>query len=431
MTARIAIVADRDGDKDAHREIAGVLPLLGPEVHPVWVAPERLATADLSSCDGLWFVVPDDEQATTAGERAAYAVGHQAAYAGVPVLTQREGALRPGSLTSGYPDQELLGFLHAAKWRSASREFAARRAAVDAQLAAADAVPRTYVHQMRGPRHRWWRPFVSLGLLVALWLVVSTAISAPFFLVGSVDTIEEATSTWAGNLWLNLSLAALIPATMVALWAAHRRGWGRLFSVQGRVRWGWLFQAHALLVPLWLLYLGGTWVLSGQEVLARPEQWIGMLVVCLLTTPLQAAGEEIAFRGGLVQAVGSWFRSPVVAFAVTLLVSTVAFVAAHGSMDVWIWIDIGSLAVAACYLAWRTGGLEAGIAIHVVNNVLITLQGIILGGLDQSYVDTETSGSPLGALTSVFVMALATALLLWAARRRGIAPKGFFKPALG
>ena len=54
-------------------------------------------------------------------------------------------------------------------------------------------------------------------------------------------------------------------------------------------------------------------------------------------------------------------------------------------MDVWIWIDIGSLAVAACWLAWRTGGIEAGIALHVVNNLAVTFAvGILLGGLEES-----------------------------------------------
>jgi membrane protease YdiL (CAAX protease family) len=139
----------------------------------------------------------------------------------------------------------------------------------------------------------------------------------------------------------------------------------------------------------------------------------------------------VAFRGGIVQAVGSWIHSPLVAFAVTTVISTALFVAAHGSMDPWIWIDIGSLGVAGCYLAWRTGGIEAAIALHVVNNVLITLQGIVFGGLDQSYVDTETTGSISGSLMSVAVMSIATGLLLWAARRRGIALKGWLTPAKG
>ena len=101
-----------------------------------------------------------------------------------------------------------------------------------------------------------------------------------------------------------------------------------------------------------------------------------------------------------MQSVGSWFRSPLVALVVTTILSTVTFVAAHGSFDPWIVIEIGSLAVFGCYLAWRTGGLEAVIVVHVVNNVLITVTGALLGGLEESYVDTTSTGSPLSALSA-------------------------------
>ena len=50
---------------------------------------------------------------------------------------------------------------------------------------------------------------------------------------------------------------------------------------------------------------------------------------------------------------------PVVALVVTTVMSTVAFAPAHGSLDPWILIELGTLAVFGCYLAWRTGGLEA------------------------------------------------------------------------
>jgi hypothetical protein len=305
MSARIAIVADHDDAKESHREIDRVLPLLGPDVDAVWIPPERVASADLSAADGLWFVPTGTASAPTSGEQAAYAVGHRLAAAGVPILTMPEAWLPTGSLTGPHPHPQLHGFVAAARWRDQARTTQRQEAERAAELARQEAIPRTYVHQQRGPRHRWWRPLISLGLLVFLWFVAASLISVPFFLVGGIETIDQATSTWTGNLWLNLSLAILIPATMFALWAGHQRGWGRVFSVTGRLRWGWLLRSMALITPLWLVYLSIGWVVGGQEVLSRPKEWVGMLIVCLLTTPLQAAGEEVAFRGGIVQAVVS------------------------------------------------------------------------------------------------------------------------------
>ena len=315
----------------------------------------------------------------------------------------------------------------------ARRAAPVRAAALAAQqLAAEEARPRPYVHQMRGPRHRGWRPLVALVLLLVLTMLFMGAVTVPFGLAGGLpDDFEKLDLSVPSQLWMNLTLAALIPASMIATRIAYGPPRGRLFSVTGRLRWGWLLQCMALVAPLWVVYLAASWVVFGQEVLPRPEAWIGLLVVTLLTTPLQAAGEEVAFRGLVVQAVGAWIRSPVVALAVSTAVSAAIFVAAHGSMDVWIWIDIGSLAVAACWLAWRTGGIEAGIALHVVNNLAVTFAGILLGGLEESYVDTETTGSPVSATMSVVVMTIATALILWLAKRRGIAPAGRTTASVG
>jgi membrane protease YdiL (CAAX protease family) len=197
------------------------------------------------------------------------------------------------------------------------------------------------------------------------------------------------------------------------------------------MRWAWLGWCLLVVTPLWAAYLAVTWVVFDQEVLERPEHWVALLVITLLTTPFQAAGEEIAFRGGLVQGVGAWFRSPVVALMVTAVLSTAAFAAAHGSADPWIIVELGSLAVAGCWLAWRTGGLEAVIVLHVVNNVLIMATGILLGGLEESYIDGASEGSPLSAGMNVVATVLVTAVLLWLARRRGIAPAGWRTPATG
>ncbi|MGB7818392.1 MAG: CPBP family intramembrane glutamic endopeptidase, partial [Ornithinibacter sp.] len=326
------------------------------------------------------------------------------------------------------PHPVLWGFLGAARARSEARIGRERREA----LAIEEARPRSYVHQMRGAHHRWWRPLVALLLVVVGFITVSGAITVPFAVLGLLPEDESSfVVTTGANLWLNLVLAALIPVTLFAVWVAFRRSPIRVLSVTGRVRWGWLARCAAIVLPVWVVYLGASWVIFDQEVLPRPQDWVGLLVVTLLTTPLQAAGEEVAFRGGLVQIVGAWIPSERVALVVTTALSAVAFGLAHGSLDPWILIDVGSLAIAGCYLAWRTGGLEAPIAIHVVNNLLITVTGVLAGGLEESYIDTDTTGSALSTVPGVIAMVLVTVLLVRSAQRRGIAPPGWLAPARG
>ncbi|HSO64383.1 MAG TPA: CPBP family glutamic-type intramembrane protease [Ornithinibacter sp.] len=337
-----------------------------------------------------------------------------------------------GVLAGGRPHPVVDAFVSAARSRSRGRESWEAARARSAALAAAEAEPRPYVHQMRGPRHRWWRPLLAGLVAVPTWLLLVGALTGAFTLMGRLPgSLDElGTDPW-GTLYGNLVIVALVPATMFGLWAGHRRSPWRVLSVAGRLRWGWLLWCAALVTPLWGAYLAVSWVVFDQEVLPRAEQWIGLVAVTLLTTPLQAAAEEIAFRGGLVQSVGSWFRSPVAALVVTTTLSTMTFAAAHGSSDPWIVLEIGSLAVAGCYLAWRTGGLEAVIVVHVVNNVLIMLTGAMFGGLEESYVDGTSTGSPVSAAMNVVATTIVTVLLVRLAQRRGVAPSGWLTPARG
>lgn len=94
-------------------------------------------------------------------------------------------------------------------------------------------------------------------------------------------------------------------------------------------------------------------------------------VVLLLVVPFQAAAEEYVFRGYLMQAIGRWLRHP--AFAILLPVPL--FVLGH-LYDPLGQVSVGVFAVAAGWLTWRTGGLEAAIALHVVNNLLAFLLGL-------------------------------------------------------
>ena len=78
--------------------------------------------------------------------------------------------------------------------------------------------------------------------------------------------------------------------------------------------------------------------------------------------------EEVFFRGYLMQALGSLVAKPW--FGV--VVSAVVFALLHslnGLQNPPLFIDRLAFGLIAGWLVWRTGGLEAGIAAHVVNNV--------------------------------------------------------------
>ena len=136
-----------------------------------------------------------------------------------------------------------------------------------------------------------------------------------------------------------------------------------------------------------LLPSAGDPSLEGGGVNPMTGQTVALLIVVLLTTPLQAAGEEYAFRGYLLQAVGSITKRAWLALAVTSLL----FAMAHGFQNFPLFFDRFMFGFIAGWLVIRTGGLEAGIALHILNNLLAFGLGILFGDVGEMINVTEIS----------------------------------------
>lgn len=298
----------------------------------------------------------------------------------------------------------------------------------------AEGEERTYVSLMRGERHRWWRALAALGVFVlsmgimGCFLSVVWALIDPEVMEGNLAEMDMlAPGTMLIN---NLLLAALIPATLLATRFGHWRPTGLLWSIAGRIRWRWMLVSHLVTLVIWGAYLVTVTVLGGAEISGRPDHYWWLLAISLITTPLQAAGEEVAFRGGLMQGIGAWISKPWIALLVSTALSTAFFALAHTSMDPWVLLELGSLAACACYLTWRTGGLEAAIAVHVINNLVIIVGLLTIGGLEDAYVTSDTTSTAATAIVGLVANVAMAAILLWVARRLGIAPRGWGAPAV-
>jgi membrane protease YdiL (CAAX protease family) len=284
---------------------------------------------------------------------------------------------------------------------------------------------------LRGPRYRWWRPLLALLLAAVIAVPLMLLAYVPVVLAGLVAGVPDPLQ-WAareivnidnlgpgGFLYVNLSLIALIPAAGLSIWIAHRIRPRFVSSVLGGIRWRWLLRCLAVVVPIWVVYLGVSALLE-PATSPRPSQWGLLLLIVVFLTPLQAAGEEYLFRGWIMQNVGSWFRHPMVGLVVSLALSVGFFSAAHGSPDVWVLASLAVFALTAGIATWRTGGLEAGIAIHAVNNVGVFFVVVLIGGWQEAFVSSDSKGSPLDVGIALVVHAVALALILWQAKKAGI-----------
>ncbi len=281
------------------------------------------------------------------------------------------------------------------------------------------------------PAYAWWKLPVAGVIIVVAYLALSVIVviaAVIYFAVTDGDTTDL--DKWfdaVGDLDLDqldffvfdmLGLIVLIPAVLLGVLAVGPRPIGYLSSVTGRLRWGWLARtmmiSFGVFAATFAILLAVTELTDPGEVDAPSQlgrQVITAIVLVVLIVPFQAAAEEYVFRGYLMQLVGSWSR-----FAfLPVLISTPLFVAGH-AYELWGLLDVGIFGLTAAVLTIRTGGLEAAIAAHTANNVLL----FILDALGMIEASDDTGAGPLDLIPTIVSSIVIVLLVEWAARRYDI-----------
>lgn len=253
-------------------------------------------------------------------------------------------------------------------------------------------------------------PLVLAALVALSWLAAGSP--------GSWAEFARAASSFelpAGLASTHLALGLLIPISFALVLVVHRFDPRWLHSVQPGFRWRFglacLLAGGAALVGVWVVSrTGEAWAWApGPE-----TAWF--LVAILLTSPLQAAAEEYFFRGYLLQALNTAApRSP----AFGLIGSATVFALLHGTQDIPLFVNRLAFGLLAGFLVLRTGGLEAGIAAHVVNNVVAFGYAALSGTVAElKAVRTVTWAESAWSLAGYVAF---TAVAVWVGRRMRVA----------
>lgn len=268
----------------------------------------------------------------------------------------------------------------------------------------------------RWPQYRWWKPLLGLVLGAVIYAVGTFILILAVLLPQLIRAPDAEVSAaldfydpWEFTLSVG-TIALMLPALLLGFRLAGCRPLGLLSSVAGRLRWTLMARC---LVPAAVVTAGmaavSAWVQLGEggaRQMGLQVPW-PMLLLALVLVPVQAAAEEYVFRGALIQTIGAWLKHP----GWAILLPVPFFVLGH-DYDLPGQLAIAVFAIATAWITWRTGGLEAAIVLHVVNNLAVFLLGFVgIGDL----VATEVSW-PVALADAVAV----TAFVLWVdGRRRG------------
>jgi membrane protease YdiL (CAAX protease family) len=296
---------------------------------------------------------------------------------------------------------------------------------------ATEPTPVPYHRLAARPRQRWWIAVLATLGLVVLTVIVQIAIYVVAIIaagLGDPDTDWAAPPEPTGYLGVGVGLASIaiaLPLVLLGTRFLQSRPAGTVSSVVGRLRWGWLGLCLGLATVTIVVMLSGSiglMALTGDPDasltagdLVGIGPFLGGMALLLALVPLQAAAEEYVFRGWLLQTIGAFMRSPWPAIAV----QAVLFAAMHGWGTPWGFADLVAFGVILGWLTVRTGGLEAAIALHVMNNLISMSLGVVDGSLT---LDETAADMPWQIMVVDVVTILGyAATVSWLARRRGLA----------
>lgn len=292
---------------------------------------------------------------------------------------------------------------------------------------------RQYHEFFRTPRNRWWRGLLALVMFVGIWLVLNVVLSGVAIGVdvatGRVDPAELLAAgsdpTALSALIMtplmftvnNICLAAAIPLAGLSAWALEGQRPRWMSSIAGGFRWRLFWPFLLVATPVFAAGLLIDFALAGVPEFRFNPDTVFLIVAIVLTTPLQAAGEEYGVRGLLTRVIGSWTSSRAFGLIAAMVISSLVFMSLHLASNLWLNIYYFMVGIGCSILVWRTGGLEAAVALHIANNLVgeVTLP---FGGLESAFDRGATVVGPEALWQLAFTFTVVGGMLLLARWRR-------------
>ena len=321
--------------------------------------------------------------------------------------------------------------------------------------AAPSATPATAYHRLATLRSAWSRPakpLLSLGAALLAYVVLSSVVLVTAVLLLAVMPganiargVTSGDPTSPLDVGLALAMGAMwLPAGIVGVRVGGWRPVGTAWSIAAQLRRdrslllagigaGAVVAAAAAIAGA----LTGT-VGTAAEPSASVPQLLLVTLLALVLAPLQAIGLELSLRGTVMQALGTWLRSPVL----PVLAGTAVMLIGR-DLTPAVLLPALALGLSAGVLAWKTGGLELPIALTTTLAVLAHLAGAFgagsgagagVGAVGAAAAAPGTSAAALsvpaaavpeaalaGGITGAIALLLLTGLLVvWIGRREGV-----------
>ena len=226
----------------------------------------------------------------------------------------------------------------------------------------------------------WYCGTVALGIIMITWVKVDNNPATNFN--PKVALQFEGISPLVLDLYVNSGFLFLFLGLYVAVRFIHRRQFITLITTKKRISWSRISQAFIISFSVQILAISFAYLSSANsfQLNFQPDSFLILLLISLITTPIQTSVEELFYRGYLMQAIGLITRK--VAFPV--LFSSILFTIFHlrnpEVLSQKVTISLISVVlnyfITGLFLAWITikdNSLELAFGFHAASNLGVSL----------------------------------------------------------
>ena len=283
-----------------------------------------------------------------------------------------------------------------------------------------------YPYQMKNqPKYRWWKP-ICAGLLTLVLIVVFDYLSYAIIyrMTGGDPQVSAALSPSTNGSYTSgdttspvamlmnfIPIALIIPSVGISSRVFGLGGLKALSSVEGGLRWKRFLSYVPLTLGVALLFNLVTFAFNALQGASWGDATFAplTLILIIILCPLQCAGEEYLYRGFVFQTFASWIPIVVIPF----IIQMVLFVIGHGYNIIGL-MAVGFTGLCTAWLTVKTGGLEAAITLHSINNVISFMTSALF--VSQTVMSDTTID---GLIVDVVYAFILTIVLYQIAKRKG------------
>ncbi|MGF7119565.1 CPBP family intramembrane glutamic endopeptidase [Methanobacterium oryzae] len=284
----------------------------------------------------------------------------------------------------------------------------------------------SFLHNAESGKNNWWRYLLTIvatwGAQIALGMVIWIALMIILVMQGDLSLTTYYKYLYDPFFILPLTLIGSV-ASFIVLYLfirfIHIRSFTSVITTKLKINWMRILKG----VGLWLAILGTITVISlliqpeGYQFTFNSRTFGILLIISLITFPIQASFEEVFFRGYLMQWFGLLSKKPIIPLVATSLIFGIVHLMNGANMTVSIFpvIEASIMGLMLGIITLGEDSIETAMGIHIINNIyaalIVSTEGSVLGDVPSVLSSSYDPYSSI--LWSVIIALVAIVIIFW------------------